>query len=81
MTLVVRLFARCRDLAGADRVTIDVGEKVQLRDVRTALARQFPALAGFLPRCAMAVNDQFANDDVELTAGSEVAVIPPVSGG
>ncbi len=40
-----------------------------------------PSLAGLIERCAVAVNHEYATDDTALSAGDEVAIIPPVSGG
>ena len=33
------------------------------------------------PRCAIAVNGQYAEGEVQLAEGDEVAVLPPMSGG
>ena len=40
-----------------------------------------PVIADLLPRCAVAVNHEYATDDQPLHPGDEVAIIPPVSGG
>jgi molybdopterin converting factor small subunit len=40
-----------------------------------------PALRDLLPRAAVAVNEDFADDDTPIPPGVEVAIIPPVSGG
>jgi molybdopterin converting factor small subunit len=34
-----------------------------------------------MPRWAISVNLDFANDDMQLKPGDEIAVLPPVSGG
>jgi len=74
----VRLFARARELVGADKVAV-AGSTVG--DVRRALAAAYPALAALLPRSAFAVNAEFADDALAVRPGDEVAVLPPVSGG
>src|SRR5207249_7501306 len=81
MTVRVRLFARARDLAGTDRLELILPVDARVGDLRQALSRVCPALASFLDRCAIAVQDEFASDDTPLSAESEVAVLPPVSGG
>jgi molybdopterin converting factor subunit 1 len=81
MMLSVRLFARARDLAGADAVPVEVPAGATVADLRRALAARHPALAGLLPRCAIAVGDEYADDRLTLPVGVEVAVLPPVSGG
>ncbi len=77
----VRLFARAKDLAGADAVTVTLSPGATVGDLRRQLASDYPALAGLLPRCAVAVDGAFAADSLTLAAGAEVALLPPVSGG
>ena len=81
MTATVRLFARARDLAGVDRVSVPLPEGATAADLRRRLGAAYPALANLLPRCALAVNEEFAADDLPLPPGAEVALLPPVSGG
>jgi molybdopterin converting factor subunit 1 len=81
MRVRVRLFARVRDLAGADTMTVDVPDDATVGDLRARLVAELPALAGLLPRCAVAVDQEFAGDEARLREGAEVALLPPVSGG
>jgi molybdopterin converting factor subunit 1 len=77
----VLLFARARDLLGADRIVIDAPEPATVGELRRRLTQSYPALAGLLEKSALAVNDEFAADDVQIPVGAEVALLPPVSGG
>jgi molybdopterin converting factor subunit 1 len=77
----VKLFARARDLAGASEVSVTLSDAATVKDLRAALARDYPALAGLLERSALAVLDEFAGDDLVVPPGAEVALLPPVSGG
>jgi molybdopterin converting factor subunit 1 len=81
MTFRVCLFARARDLAGADAVAVELPAGSTVGELRCALAAEVPALAGLLQRCALAVNDEFAGDSLTLPLAAEVALLPPVSGG
>jgi molybdopterin converting factor subunit 1 len=81
MTLSVHLFGRARDLAGTPRLEVILQSGATVADLRRALTQESPPLAAILERCAVAVNQDFADDDTAVTAGAEVAVIPPVSGG
>jgi molybdopterin converting factor small subunit len=81
MTVRVRLFARARDLAGADVVSVELPPGASVADLRTALGEACPSLGPLLPRSAVAVNEEFAGDDTVIPAGAEVALLPPVSGG
>ena len=79
--VTVRLFARARDLAGADTLTVALPRGATVGDLRRRLAEERPALRGLLGRSAFAVNEEFAADALPLPERAEVALLPPVSGG
>ncbi len=81
MIVRVRLFARLRDLAGVGALTVDLPDGATVAELRRRVAADFPSLAGLLERCAVAVDDEFAEDTFALPAGAEAALLPPVSGG
>jgi len=81
MIVHVRLFARARDLAGADSVAVELPDGSTVADLRRQLALVCPALAGLLERSALAVDNEFADDGQIVSANAEVALLPPVSGG
>jgi molybdopterin converting factor subunit 1 len=81
MTVIVHLFGQVRDLAGTSRLDVPCNPGTTVGKLRDMLAQTIPGLGAILPRCAVAVNQDFAGDDIAVTAESEVAVIPPVSGG
>ena len=75
----VLLFARARDLIGADAIDIEAAATVG--ELRQRLMQQYPALAGLLEKSAIALNDEFAGDNATIAPDAEVALLPPVSGG
>lgn len=77
----VLLFARARDLAGADAIEVALPAAAAVGDLRRCLADQCPRLAGLVPRSAVAVNGDYADDAAPLPTNAEVALVPPVSGG
>lgn len=79
--LKVRLFAGLREQIGRDVVEIDLEPGARAIDLRRRLAERFPAMEPLLKRSAVAVADEFADDDVELHPDQVLALIPPVSGG
>ena len=81
MNVSVRLFARAKDLAGADHVTVFLPAGSTVGELRRRLVKEEPALAGILERCALAVNNEFADDTLTVPAQAEIALLPPVSGG
>jgi len=78
--VTVRLFARVREAAGTDMVDLDLGTG-SVGEIRSALADRIPPIAGLIARSALAVNGEYAPDDLPVSAADEVALIPPVSGG
>ena len=81
MTVRVKLFASAKELAGGDSVTIDVPANATLADVREAIVGQCGALREIMPHAMWAVNTEYATEDTRVTDKSEIAIIPPVSGG
>ncbi len=81
MTIQVRLFARLKDLAGTDRLALDVPPGTTVGELRGRLETSYPALAGLLPRCRVAVDNELAADSWPLSPQAEAALLPPVSGG
>src|SRR5262245_36816719 len=55
MPLEVKLFARARDLAGAEVVRL-TPPPATVGELRRRLAEEFPPLAALLERCAIAVD-------------------------
>lgn len=81
MKVHVKLFARARDAAGSDQVTVELPEAAHISDLRTALATSYPKLAMLVPSLLVAVGTQYADERAVLDSRSEIACFPPVSGG
>jgi molybdopterin converting factor subunit 1 len=80
--VTVRLFAVARQRAGCAEVAIDIPEPATVASLKRALAAACPALAPLVPRLMIAIDSDYAADDERpIPPGSEVAAIPPVSGG
>ncbi len=76
------LFGIAKDIVGSSQ--IDLSEKDSLpksvAELKQILAVDYPDFAK-LSSLAIAVNSEYAEDNVVLTKDDEIAVIPPVSGG
>jgi molybdopterin converting factor subunit 1 len=82
MAITVLYFAVAREAAGLDREILDpTAPPATVAALREALAARHPGLARVLPRCRIAVDQEFARDGDPIPPGAEIAVIPPVSGG
>ena len=81
MTIHVRLFAIVRERAGVANLDLPLGDVATVADAVAAVAAKYPAVKDFLPRCALALNQNYVPAATPLKAGDELAIIPPVSGG
>ncbi len=81
MKLAVQLYARARDLAGLDKIELELTEPACVGDVRTALADRIPELAPLTRRLLIAVGTDYADDSLTVAADDTVVCFPPVSGG
>jgi molybdopterin converting factor subunit 1 len=81
MDVEIRLFATLRDIAGADRIRITVGDPSTVEELLKAVEASFPSLTESLASVLVAVNKAYAGPDAPVSEGDEVALFPPVSGG
>lgn len=81
IVVTVRLFAVYRERVGADQVPLSVPEGSTVSDVMAEVGRRYPRVAALAGTTMVAVNQEYAEGDIRLRDGDEVALIPPVSGG
>ena len=81
MRVIVRLFARLRDIAGAAELERQIPSDATIGRIWEALTRDFPEMAPYTSSISSAVNADYAGMDTPVTDGDEVAFLPPVSGG
>lgn len=82
MQVKILLFATLKDIAGQNRLTLDVpGDSATLADVRAALIARYPAIEANLNTAIAAVQEEYAFPEDSVSDGDEVAFFPPVSGG
>jgi molybdopterin converting factor small subunit len=81
MKVRVRLFAVAREITGNNEIGVDVCEGATVADVRDAVIAAAPELGQIMQHARWAVDTQFAADGQVVVTTSEIALIPPVSGG
>jgi molybdopterin converting factor subunit 1 len=77
----VRLFAVARQLAGRETIELEVPEGSTIAQLRARLAAEVPDLADVLPHVLFAIGSEYAADEEPIFEGTQIACIPPVSGG
>lgn len=80
MTVAVLLFASYAEALGSDRLTLELPPGSAVRDLVDRV-RGLPGADRLPPAPLIAVNQRYATAHQRLTAGDEVAIIPPVAGG
>ena len=81
MQVTVLLFGVLREAVGAKDLSVELPDGASVAALRAELVARHPGFAPHAGRLRVAVNREFARDDVVLAAGNEVAFLPPVSGG
>lgn len=74
-------FAAAREKAGVSSERLELPAQATVRDLLDAVRQRHPTLADVLPRCRVAIDQNFAAADARVPDGAEVALIPPVAGG
>lgn len=73
------LFGITREIVGQDELPMEV-DGSSVAELKERLKGEYPDL-GTLQYLAVAVNEEYANDDTIVHADDTIALIPPVSGG
>ncbi|HEX3133545.1 MAG TPA: MoaD/ThiS family protein [Planctomycetota bacterium] len=79
--VTVLYFAQARDCLGCDRDQLTLPALTDANAVLSAVRERHPAHAALIDRCRVAIDCQFIIGPVAISATSEIALIPPVSGG
>ncbi|MBX0291661.1 molybdopterin converting factor subunit 1 [Hymenobacter sp. HSC-4F20] len=80
MNLKIALFGIAREIVGQPSLEVSAPEGQSVQTLLAGLREQYPALSR-LSSLAVAVNNEYAEDDTTLSERDEIALIPPVSGG
>jgi sulfur-carrier protein len=79
--MTVKLFGITKEIIGNNKLLLDASHNINtVGDLKTWLSNQYPALQA-LKSLAVAVDSEYADDTHSIFVNSEVALIPPVSGG
>ena len=84
MFVVVRFFARSRELVGEREIELELdSNQPSLQEFETKLLGQYPVLKEIWESVLLSRNLEYVSksDELELKEGDEMAIIPPISGG
>lgn len=78
----ILLFAGLAEAAKTSEISLDLlAEEASVQWVRTKLSEKYPQMKDLLEKSMAAVNQEYAENDTQITTTDEIAFIPPVSGG
>jgi molybdopterin synthase catalytic subunit len=81
MRVRVLFFGRLKDIVGRSEDAAEVGDGARLEDLYARYGERYPELVAFRGSVVGSINQTFADWRSPLSAGDEVAFLPPVSGG
>ena len=83
MVIKVKFFAMLKGKIGKEEVNLTVPANISLDKLKDILKNEFPAIAEFIERKSImiSVNQEFADKNIIIKDGDEVALLPPFSGG
>ena len=80
MILKILLFGVTRDIVGGSNLDIQIPDGQNVGGMMKELKTLYPEFSK-LKSLLVAVNNDYADEDMVLTQNDEIALIPPVSGG
>ncbi len=81
MRVRVLFFGQLKEITGVAQEEAELSEGARVEDLFERYGRRFPRLSDFRASIAASVNQEYSSWRAPLTAGDEVAFLPPVSGG
>jgi sulfur-carrier protein len=80
-TIKLLAFAGARDVLGAGEMELPLEGSCTTGELLADVYRRFPALLPYRASLRVAVNGSYVGEIDPVSAGDEVALIPPVAGG
>ncbi|MBC8351782.1 MAG: MoaD/ThiS family protein [Planctomycetes bacterium] len=81
MKVKVKLFAVAKQLAGSETVSVELPDDATVLVLRDAISDQHVQLRDVIQRAMIAIDTEYVRNDAAVPVDSEIALIPPVSGG
>uniref|UniRef100_A0A914R0H6 Molybdopterin synthase sulfur carrier subunit n=1 Tax=Panagrolaimus davidi TaxID=227884 RepID=A0A914R0H6_9BILA len=81
--VTILLFGPVREIAGVDRIRLNVRSQMTSAEIIQQIVKKHPSLKQISSNCVLAVGQQYRHHDenLYLDTSTEIALIPPISGG
>lgn len=80
MEITLIAFGIAKDILGSNQLKLQTTSPLTVGTLKATLLEQYPALME-LKSLAIAVNEEYREDDWALAEQDDIVLIPPVSGG
>lgn len=80
MEIEVLLFGITTDIVGQKSILLEISDRITVADFKQKIIKHYPKLSTH-NSFSVAVNMEYATDEVVINNGDVIALIPPVSGG
>ena len=80
MQLTIFGFGIAKDIIGGNTIDMELPDAISVAQLKTVLFEKYPEFKK-LRSLAIAVNSEYAQDELLLEGKDDVVLIPPVSGG
>lgn len=77
----ILFFGAARDIVGAPQLEFQIAANSTVGTLKGEILAEYPELARFGRSLLIAVNCEYADENMTLKSGDEIAFFPPVSGG
>ena len=81
MQIRIKFFAAHREFVGKSELTMELPEQTSVTELMKILFEKFPELKRIEDETILSVNKLYAEQDMKLKEGDEVALFPPIGGG
>lgn len=81
LSISILFFGAARDIVGASHIDFQLAANSTVGTLKREILALYPELARFGRSLLIAVNCEYADENMTLKAGDEIAFFPPVSGG
>jgi len=80
MEITIIGFGIAKDILGSDSISMEISDPSSVGQLQASLFERYPQFQK-LRSLAIAVNSEYARDDLQLNVRDDIVLIPPVSGG
>ncbi len=79
--ITVNLYYHLKDKAGTNQINLELPENSTIKELKTLLIHNYPALQSQLDNIMMLINQKIAIDEDKIPQNAQVSFLTPIGGG